>query len=128
MQLFVIPGRRKLQRIEICVQVTAHAVCPDQHQRCERNRVLPDELRHLDIGAPVVSAFCLSLVSRLLLDWRPVSIQRVDEVATGLQRPVFRASRSSAPRASLKTASFSSWNAAKKCPPLIGSTELGSVL
>ena len=89
MQLLVIFLRLEAERIEVGVQMAAHAVGADHHQRAHRiagratDLVLADRRgrRRLDrLGA--------QLLGDRLLGRRPVAVERVDQVALRRLRPV----------------------------------------
>ena len=82
MQLLVVPLRLEAERIEIGVEMAAHAVGADHHQRAHRiagraaNLVLGR--RRLRLGFGRLGA---QLVADRLFRRRPVAVERVDQVA-----------------------------------------------
>ena len=89
MELLVVPLRLEAERIEIGVEMAAHAVGADHHQRAHgiagraanlvlaRRRFRPGFLR---LGA--------QLVGDRLFRRRPVAVERADEIALGRRRPI----------------------------------------
>ncbi len=86
-ELFVVLRRLDSERIEIGVEVAAHAVSADQHQRA--NRIAR---RLLNVGCGQLGALGLRLRRELradrLLDLRPVAVERGDEIVARRDRPV----------------------------------------
>ena len=89
MELLVVPLLFKAQRIEIGVEVAAHAIGADHHERADgiarrpanvvvaRRRFWPRLLR---LGA--------QLLGDRLFRRRPIAVQRVDEIPLGGRRPI----------------------------------------
>ena len=80
-------ARLETQRIEIGVQVAAHAVGPDQHQRAYQ---IPGRL--LDVAGRQLDAlglrFRLQLFADGLAGLVPVAVERGDEVTARQRRPI----------------------------------------
>ncbi len=87
MQFLVVRARIDVERIELRMQVSAHAVGADQHDgvngiaRCLENLGLVDRTA-LGFGLR------LDLVADDLLDLRPVAVHGGDEIAVRRDRPV----------------------------------------
>ena len=76
---------RQIERIELGMQMAAHAVGADHHQRLDRiARGLGDVARLRRPGG----SLGLELVGHRLLDFAPVAVERRDQFAIGLNRPV----------------------------------------
>ena len=87
MQLLVIDLLLEVQGIEVRMQVTAHAVGADHHQRANRvARLLLD----VGIGQGRALLLCLGLqlVADCLLHRRPVAVEGIDQIAVRGNRPV----------------------------------------
>src|ERR1700761_6536931 len=94
-ELFAIARRLDAERIELGVEMAAHAVGADQHQRADG---IPRRL--VQLGRSDFAALCRSLVRSLglrlggdlvaydLLDGRPVAVERGGEVVARGLRPV----------------------------------------
>lgn len=86
-ELFAIARRLDAERIELGVEMTAHAVGADQHQGADR---IPRRL--VDVGGRYFSALGLRPGGQLgadrFLDGDPVAIQRGGQVVSRRQRPV----------------------------------------
>jgi hypothetical protein len=87
MQLFVILGRLEAERIEIGMQVTAHAVGADHHQRAHAVAGGAQDVGGGNLDA-LLLPLGLELVGHDLLDGAPVAVERGNEVALGVDRPV----------------------------------------
>jgi hypothetical protein len=86
-ELFAVARRLDAERIELGVEMAAHAVGADQHQRADR---IARRLVH--VGGGDVGALGLRLGGDLgadrLLDLRPVAVERRGQVVARRQRPV----------------------------------------
>ncbi len=86
-EFFAVARRLDPERIELGVEMAAHAVGPDQHQGTHRIA-----RRLMDIGRRQFGAFGLRLGGKLganhLFDFRPVAIERGGQLVARRQRPV----------------------------------------
>ena len=128
MQLLVILLRLEAERIEIGVQMAAHAIGADHHQRA--HAVARRALRSASSLGALVGCSRRRLARSLLADRlfrrRPIAVERVDQVALGRRRPVRPAStRRPAP-------SFRRWRdrrrARRRTRASPASTEVGILL
>jgi hypothetical protein len=87
MKLLVILRRGEAERIEIGMQMAAHAIGADHHQRVHRiaRRALQRLLGHL---LAALGGLGLDLVADRLLGGGPVAVERVGQIVIGRQRPV----------------------------------------
>ena len=68
--------------------MAADAVGADQHQRADANRASPAARRPAETSTPSACALALILSPRCLLDFRPVAVERGDQIAIGARRPI----------------------------------------
>ena len=87
MQLLVILGGREAERIEIGVQMSAHAIGADHHQRAHAvaGRAHQVVIGDGDAGGLTLG---LQLVADGLLDLAPVAVEGGDEIVARRGRPV----------------------------------------
>ena len=89
MQLLVVPLRLKPERIEVGVEMAAHAVGPDHHERPHRiaggaaNFVLARRRFRSGFRGPGAQ-----LVGDRLFRCRPVAVEGVDQIALGGRGPI----------------------------------------
>ena len=86
-EFFVILGGRQAKRIELGVEMAAHTVGADQHQRAHR---IAGGL--MDIGRRQLDTARLRLALQLglhhALDFAPIAVERGEQVVTLAERPV----------------------------------------
>ena len=86
-QLLVIHASLDAERIEIGVQMTAHAIGADHHDGANRIAGGPHDVGVGDRRARS-GGLGLDLVAERLFRGRPVAVERVDEIALRRRRPV----------------------------------------
>src|SRR5262249_47358004 len=88
-ELFVILGRLKTERVEVGVKMTPDAERADQHEGAHRvtRRTLYVRRRQLDAFRLRLG---LDLLANRLFDLRPVAVERGDEFAARGRRPVWQ--------------------------------------
>ena len=89
MELLVIPLRLEAERVEIGVEMAAHAVGADHHQRAHE---VAGRAANLVLGRrrlrPSFRRLGPQLVGDRLFRRRPIAVQRVDEIALRRGRPI----------------------------------------
>src|SRR5829696_8880668 len=87
MQFLVVRARIDVERIELRMQVAAHAIGTDQHDGANG---VAGRLLHVDLADLDALGFRLrlDLVADRLLDLGPVAVEGGDEFAVGVDRPV----------------------------------------
>ena len=93
MQLLVILLRVDAERIEIGVQMAAHAIGADHHDRADGIAGGALQFGWRNLGLAVRGGLALDLVGQRLLVDRPLAVQRRHQLALRRDRPVRCASR-----------------------------------
>ncbi len=86
-ELFLVLRRLKPERIEIGVEMAARAIGADQHQRADRVARGAFDVGRGDVDAARLR-LRLDLGAERLAGFRPVAVERGDEIAALRQRPV----------------------------------------
>ena len=85
MQLLMVFRRLETKRIEIGVQMAAHAIGADHHQRVDR---IAGGAQKIVLGKPdALTGFPLELGADMRLDFRPIAVERRNEFVRAHNRP-----------------------------------------